>query len=349
MLKSRHTTVAIVALALSGSTVLPSLAQDCGDCYRITDGTSRSHVEYHTMTVRKGREVVLADLNGPGKITYFYVTPVSDLALKVFWDDESEPSIQAPLADFFGALRGKTIDYHSLPMEIQHGCYMCYLPMTFSKRARLVLVNDSDKDYSTNMAYGIDYELDRKYATEKSRLHCMWRRSNPVRGGAPPLDRLIRPSQCGGKNKIDTRHTIVEIKGHGHYVGNFLQVDTKNPGWWGEGITVFHLDGRTMVHTPGTEDEYGSCWGFGKAFSRPCCGYLPDGKGSNRMYRWYLANPVRFRESLTVEIQDICDFGPGADDLTSIAFWYQEEPHQPFSLQPFAERTAPSKAEAKKK
>ena len=129
----------------------------------------------------------------------------------------------------------------------------------------------------------------------------------------------------GGKNKIDTRHTILDVKGHGHYLGNFLQVDTKNPGWWGEGITVFHLDGNVMVHTPGTEDEYGSCWGFGGAFSRPCCGYLPDGKGCNRMYRWYLANPVRFQESLKVEIQDICDFGPGADDFTSVAFWYQRE------------------------
>ena len=70
-------------------------------------------------------------------------------------------------------------------MEIQHRCYMCYLPMPFSRRARFVLVNDSDKDYRTNMAYGIDYERDGQYAAEKSRLHCMWRRSNPVGGAAP--------------------------------------------------------------------------------------------------------------------------------------------------------------------
>ena len=95
---------------------------------------------------------------------------------------------------------------------------------------------------------------------------------------------------------------------------------------------MFHRDGRTMVHTPGTEDEYGSCWGFGGAFSHAYCGYLPDGKGSNRMYRWYLANPVRFQKSLKVEVQDICDFGPGADDFTSVAYWYQEEPHRSFSL-----------------
>jgi len=37
-------------------------------------------------------------------------------------------------------------------------------------------------------------------------------------------------------------------------------------------------------------------------------------------------------------------FGPGADDFTSVAYWYQEEPHQPFGLQPYAERAAASKA-----
>ena len=132
-------------------------------------------------------------------------------------------------------------------------------------------------------------------------------------------------------------------------MGNFLHVYTKNAGWWGEGITIFHLDGKTMVHGPGTEDEYGSCWGFGGTFSYPYCGYLQNEKGNNLMYRWYVPNPVRFRQSLKVEIQDIYDFGPGADDLTSVAFWYQEEPHQSFTLQPFAERTAPSKARPGKK
>ena len=104
-----------------------------------------------------------------------------------------------------------------------------------------------------------------------------------------------------------------------------------------------------MVHSAGTEDEYGSCWGMGGAFTRPYCGYLPDGAERHLLYRWYLANPVRFQQSLKVEIQDIHDFGPGADDYTSLAFWYQEEPHEPFALQPFAERTAPSKAHEYKK
>ena len=75
---------------------------------------------------------------------------------KIFWDGAAEPSVNVPLADFFGAMGGRTIDYQSVPMQIQHFCYMCYLPMPFSQRARFVLANDGDKDYRQSMAWGID-------------------------------------------------------------------------------------------------------------------------------------------------------------------------------------------------
>ena len=99
------------------------------------------------------------------------------------WDEEAEPSIQTPLSDFFGAIGGKTIDYQSVPMQINHACYMCYLPMPFAKRARFQVANDGDALYSKSVAYGIDYEQGASFAQEKSRLHCAWRRRNPVKDG----------------------------------------------------------------------------------------------------------------------------------------------------------------------
>ena len=178
------------------------------------------------------------------------------------------------------------------------------------------------------MAYGVDYEADPAYAGEKSRLHVEWRRGNPVKNGL---------------------HTILNASGKGHYVGNLLQVHSSFSGWFGEGDTIFHRDGSTMTHTPGTEDEYGSCWeGPGwNTFAHLYCGHILNWDGENRMYRWYVANPVRFRESLKVEIQNSHDnvkltTAEDADDYTSVAFWYQEEPHRPIILAPFAERTAAS-------
>ena len=325
-----------VAVTVWIGATAPSRAQLFPDLYRITDGVSRDHMEYHQLEVDKGKEVVLADLKGPGKVTYFYITDETQvhwypgLILKVFWDEEAEPSIQTPLSDFFGAIGGKTIDYQSEPMQINHACYICYLPMPFAKRARFLLANDGDALYSKSVAYGIDYEQGASFAQEKSRLHCAWRRSNPVKDGL---------------------HTILEVRGRGHYVGNCLQVHTQFSGWWGEGDTIFCLDGKPMTHTPGTEDEYGSCWSFEHLFSYLYSGYLQMEKEDNRMYRWYVANPVRFQESLKVEIQNQrWENGqvPSSDDYTSVAFWYQEEPHQGFALQPFSERTATSLAAAYK-
>lgn len=326
-----------VLLVLGRWQPAPARAQELHDLYRLSENSFDSHVEYHDLKIPKGAEATLADLRGPGKVTYWYITDNSEgkwypgLVLKVYWDDEPQPSILVPLSDFFGAMGGKTIDYQSAPMQITHFCYVCRLPMPFSKRARFILANDGERDYAQAIAYGIDYERGQEYELERSRLHCAWRRSNPT------------------ENAL---HTILEARGRGHYVGNFLQVHTNFKDWWGEGDTIFHVDGKAITHTPGTEDEYGSCWGFGSLYAQPWLGHLQDEKGDNRMYRWYLTDPVRFAASLKVEIQNQHPGGaysfdrqaPSRDDYTSVAFWYQTEPHQAIGLQPFAERTAPTRA-----
>jgi hypothetical protein len=329
---TRHPSACILALlTMAGLSSGRAAAQDLGTLYRVQDSVSQAHVEYHQVDIAPGKEVPLGDLDGPGKVTYFYITDNTNgrfypgLVLKIFWDGEAQPSVAVPLSDFFGAMADKTIDYQSTPMQINHFCYMCYLPMPFSKHARFVLANDGDKKYSQSMAWGIDYEKGAQFAQEKSRLHACWRRSNPTR---------------------DAVHTIVEISGRGHYVGNFLQVHSKYKDWWGEGDTIFQLDGKKITHTPGTEDEYGSCWCFGHTFSYQTCGYIQMDKEDHRMYRWYLANPVRFQKSLKVEIQNQRyenEQVPSRDDYTSVAYWYQDSP-KPVALQPYAERVAPSKA-----
>jgi hypothetical protein len=334
----------LASLLLVGAWVLragfstPAQAQFQG-LFRITEGSFANHVEYHRIDLPPGKETVLADIAGPGKITYFYYTDdsfgqatqgtgfmFSGLVLEVFWDDAAEPSIRVPLWAFFGAFERKTIEYQSLPMQINHYCYASYLPMPFSRRARFVLANDGDETYSRSVAYGVDYESDAAFATEKSRLHVAWSRSNPTRGGM---------------------HQLLEVTGKGHYIGNFLQVNTKYEGWWGEGDTIFHVDGMALTHTPGTEDEYGSCWGFEHTYSYLYSGYIQMDEGKNRMYRWYITNPVRFQKSLKVEIQNQRAEGgaqvPSRDDYTSVAFWYQEGAQPAPSLPPYAERVAPSR------
>ena len=311
-----------------------TFAQTAADLYRITGGVTRSQMNFHQMVIPKGGEQILADFGGPGKVTYFYITDDTvgkwypGLILEVFWDDEKYPSIQLPLADFFGAMGGRAIDYQSALLQINHACFMSYLPMPFSRRARFVLANDGDHDYAQKVAYGVDVEQSDVFTNEPSRLHGEWRRSNPVNHGL---------------------HTIMETQGRGQYVGCILQVVSKSPTvWFGEGDTIFDLDGLMNGHTPGTEDEFGSCWEdpHWRVFSSPFCGHVLNENGVNRMYRWYVANPVRFQRSLKVVIQNQHNNGTptasDADDYTSVAFWYQAGPHHVRKLPAFKERTADS-------
>src|SRR5262245_9220502 len=54
------------------------------------------------------RTYVLADLEGPGCIRHMWVCPSRTLGsnrtmiLKIYWDGEEKPSVEAPLGDFFG-------------------------------------------------------------------------------------------------------------------------------------------------------------------------------------------------------------------------------------------------------
>ena len=57
------------------------------------------------------------------------------------------------------------------------------------------------------------------------------------------------------------------------------------------------------------------------------------------MYRWHIADPIRFESKLKVTVQDL---GWGKDgkyakqvsDIATVAYWYQTEPHAKFPQLP---------------
>ncbi len=312
-------------------------AQFLSDLYKPKGGLTVNSIQYTNVVIEPGKEMELANFTGAGLINYFYITDDSrgnfynGLVLKMYWDGSKEPSVNVPLSDFFGAINGRTIDYESAVMQINHLCYMSYVPMPFGNGARVVLANDGDSVYKRLVAYNIDCLKDESFKNNDMRFHCHWARTNPTTG----------------------KHELLNIKGDGHYIGNFLQVTSKSKKYWGEGDTDFLIDGTLVKHTPGTEDEYGACWEFGHKYSYIYSGYIENTNGENRMYRWYLANPIVFKKALSVTIQneyvkpgstyDPSKQQEASDDYRSIVFWYQRGAHS-VSLQLYGERTASSKA-----
>ena len=144
-------------------------------------------------------------------------------------------------------------------------------------------------------------------------------------------------------------YTIIDhIEGHGQYVGTVMNWGSNNAGWWGEGEIKFFMDGDRDYPTicgTGTEDYF--CGSF--AFMRNEDGYIPfatpysgmplvirpDGRYSSQtrfgLYRWHITDPVYFKENLTVTMQALGwrsggRYLPLQDDISSVAFWYQDQP-----------------------
>lgn len=140
-------------------------------------------------------------------------------------------------------------------------------------------------------------------------------------------------------------HVILDgVEGRGQYVGTFLAWDQLSDGWWGEGEVKFYLDGDKQYPTingTGTEDYFGGAWSFdSKTFSDAFSGYPFAQREAGKvpkhfLYRWHVLDPIRFDHDLKVTIQALgwwpnAKFQPLTDDITSVAYWYQTEPHKPF-------------------
>jgi hypothetical protein len=142
-------------------------------------------------------------------------------------------------------------------------------------------------------------------------------------------------------------YVALEAKGRGQMVGLVLEVDNVAGGWYGEGDDMVYVDGDTWpprIHGTGHEEVFGSGACPLREYAGPYSGFhlvaSPDYRGPVGMYRWYVADPIRFDRSLrwTIEHGHANNF---ANDYSSVAFWYQAEPHAPFPPLPARDAMRP--------
>jgi hypothetical protein len=296
------------------------------------------------MHVPANSKVTLAEINGPGAIQQIWLTPAPlDKTrwniLRFYWDDEAEPSVECPLGDFFACGWGRYCQINSLSVCVNPGsAFNCYWQMPFRKKAKITLENLDDSQMT--IYYQINYTLT-EVPEDAGYFHAQFRRENPLR--------------------TKGLYTILDgIEGQGHYIGTYLAWGVHNTGWWGEGEIKFYLDGDKEFPTicgTGTEDYFCGSYDFetrgadGKGhyteFSTPYSGMpqvvRPDGLYDSQqrfgLYRWHIMDPIRFEQNLRVTIQALGwqsggRYLPLQDDIASVAFWYQKEPHQKFPQLP---------------
>ena len=316
------------------------------------------------VTLPRGKETVLARVEGTGIIQHFWVTVTDktdkgyfvlrDLVLRMYWDEETDPSVEVPLGDFFANGFGARCTVSSLPIVVNPtGGMSCYFPMPFRKGARVTIENQHASDIP-QFFYQFTYVLVDQLPAEAASFHAQWRRENITRPGRD--------------------YTILDdVTGKGKYVGTYLAWTSLERFWWGEGEVKFYIDDDgewpTICGT-GTEDYFGGAWCFYEdregmltetTYSTPFLGYpyfseqtkvfsslsgvdsrkidrVFDLMPKHGLYRWHLADPILFDARLRVTIQQIGHDGHGlferTDDIASVAYWYQAgaSPEVPRSL-----------------
>jgi hypothetical protein len=288
--------------------------------------------------IAPGATLTIADLEGPGQVTHFWNTIASQergysklLILRMYWDGEEQPSVETPVGDFFGIGHGVDQPFQSLPVTVSADgrARNCYWPMPFRKSAKITVTNEGRKRVDA-FYYYVDWQKLPKMPRGTAYFHAMYRQEFPAKSGV--------------------NYLLADIEGRGHYIGTVLSVRQRTASWWGEGDDFFFIDGamEPQLRGTGSEDYLCDAWGL-RPMATPYYG-APlmqgyDAFALTSAYRWHIPDPVHFRKSLRVEIEHKgvtfnedgsikSGFEERPDDFSSVAFWYQVEPHKPFPAMP---------------
>jgi hypothetical protein len=287
--------------------------------------------------------------SGPGVITHIWFTiaapsgdHLKEIVLRGYWDDNTKPSVEAPVGDFFGLNLGSYTIYQSQYLACSPGRSLnCYFSMPYKRAARFTVTNEGSREVGAFYS-NIDYITVPRLPDDTLYFHAQYRQSapaTPVTGQSP----MLNPD--GKQNYV-----YMETRGRGHLMGVTLGVLQNANGWWGEGDDMIFIDdGATpAIVGTGSEDYFLGSWNFGGRdgaiqFSHAMYGapliVNPERTGGRYCcYRWHGDNPVTFERSLkhTMEHGHANDRG---DNFFSVAYWYQATPFTDFPpLPPAADR-----------
>jgi hypothetical protein len=348
--------VSVLWLLTSGPGAYPAPGQNMGleDLATLTPGRTKAEnalwIE-NALSARfnSSKRVVVADLKGPAVITMVhFAMPQTlklnrDLLLRMYWDGETSPSVEAPLVDFFCDPAGLREQVNTALVNKRRG-FNAYFPMPFRRAGKIELVYDGpvapgDELWKIMPCYSyVTYRAATSLSRDTGYFHASWRQEGLLLG------------------KRD--YLALEAKGRGKFVG--WNVTVRSPGRGGYPVDEnekFFIDGEqtASVEFQGLEDSFGFSWGFPETENLfPLTGYFPFFKGA-AAYRFFTQDAINFEHSLRVAI----GFGVNEDPMfrrdfskpgstlqfSTTVYWYQVEPHSPLPPMPPAAQRAPAPEE----
>src|SRR6202161_917598 len=216
--------------------------------------------------VEPGASLTVLDTDGPGKISHLWFTISSDepyhlkrIVLRIYWDGEPTPSVEAPIGDFFGLGLG---DYYSWQSELlsvgSENSLNSFFPMPFQKHAKVTITNEGKQPIGS-FYYNIDYQTDsHPLPSGTLYFHAQYRQAQPNHGWTNEWTSNGDPV-INYKRNLDGKDNYVwfEAQGHGQFIGVTMSILQNQDGWWGEGDPMFFIDGQSPpVIGTGSEDYF---------------------------------------------------------------------------------------------
>lgn len=278
------------------------------------------------------------DIPGTGIINHiwFTIAPMhimrNDLIFRIYWDGRSTPSVESPIAAFFGNGWDEHYEYATLPLAVgpTNGTgLVSYFQMPFANGARLEIENQSDINIDCIYFY-VDYVEMRKLPVGSGRFHAWY--NHELTEALPEGETewgLVGPMG----NNVDgaNNYLFADIKGKRHFVGINYYVHSPSTMWYGEGDDMIFIDGeeKASLLGTGTEDFFNTSWCPKTLFNHPYYGYARVNNdngwlGRTHVYRFFVADPIYFEKSLRGTIEH----GHNNNltlDISSVVYWYQSE------------------------
>lgn len=234
-----------------------------------------------------------------------------DVRFRIDWDRaEGETSaVDLPVGLAFGTPAG-AISYSSLLMSQYNGVWFNRFPMPYREQG--ILRFESTKPIKAKMRVLVQ----KGTADDAGYLHADFREATPPKPGED--------------------FSWLNQRGRGHFAGVFMwtQGKAKLP-FWLEGDDRFHVDGKLAIHGTGSEDYFNCGWYALKGrldgpAAHPSHGFPiyrspEEGVWQAAAYRWHVADPVPFAQSIEAGIEHGGDNQFPADYRASV-FWYSSEP-----------------------
>jgi len=317
----------------------------------------RSGANADMRPVAPGETLTVLDDSGPGAVTHIWFTIASPeayhlkkLVLRMYWDSEAAPSVEAPIGDFFGLGLGDYFTFASLPLAVApEKALNSWFVMPFHKHARITVTNEGEQKVAA-LYFNIDYRAcTRPLPADTFYFHAQYRQALPTRGwtsdwkdnGDPKVDNKTNLSG-------EDNYVWMEASGRGQFAGVTMSVLQNQDFWWGEGDDMFFVDGEKTpsINGTGSEDYFLGAWDFGggHSFSYPLIGAHIVGEersgGHSSLYRFHLDSPITFGKSFKATIEH-GHANHRSDNFSSVAYWYQSEPHAAFPALPAVNERIP--------